>query len=280
MNNNILTNRPTVRKYFMGQGALTIALIIIGIVLFLLSLANDGGTRVILFILGIALIGIAIYLRIKQGFEGEKAVDKAMKEEIARLTQRGIQKLKDTYAGIDIIDPVVIHGPGISPDSTMGVTTSEAMERRSFIRSFLNRYNPFSAIFSLFKKKEPMLDPVEKWKIGSDDALRFMLLQVTIYVFNEKQVMAYSSNVDISTGMIYNESVMEIFYSDISCITSDQSMFKLFNAKKKKFIYKMRENIIIYFNGHHHIASVNTDFDASIVERQFAGMKNLIRERK
>ena len=54
----------------------------------------------------------------------------------------------------------------------------------------------------------------------------------------------------------------------------------LFNFKKKKFERILFECVKIFASGCSYTASLSTDLDNSIVEREFAGMRTLIRDRK
>jgi hypothetical protein len=120
------------------------------------------------------------------------------------------------------------------------------------------------------------------YRIGDDERVRSMLLEVDTYYFTETQVLLYSADVDISTGLIYHEQTSEVFYEDIEGIEFEQKLFKVYNPKKKKYINKKRENMVLYLGGCSLSSSVNMDVGETYMDsqKQFAAMRNLIREKK
>ena len=99
-------------------------------------------------------------------------------------------------------------------------------------------------------------------------------------MFGEKQLYIYYSNVDLCTGLVYSEGSHEYFYSDINAISFLQDKEKVYNFKTRKFQRILFECVKIYSSGCHYTATLSTDVDKSVVEKEFTGMRNLIRERK
>lgn len=245
-----------IRKYFGMTGVLlAIGLIIAGIILL---------CTVVGAIFGIILIVVGIVVMFSSGYAGEKEADEATRREIERLTSRGIDKLYGESEDIGLIEPVIVTGFGASPDASLSLTEKD-MGRKGF--------------FS-FMKPPTSFDPEEWYRVGSDDLVRSMLLQVTVYAFSDEQLFLYIGNVDISTGAIYNEGVSEIYYRDISSINMSQELSKIYNRKKKKFRYYVREYINIRGNGMSYSTSVQNVLGRSVTEQEFMGMKHLIRDKK
>ena len=293
--------RKNVRKYFLGARILPRILIIVGIVFLLVGLfsmgscaarnsygygysssrsnSNSGG--IIWILIGAAGIVGGVVLSIKGVSVAEAEVDQATQSEIDNLKERGMKKLNVISEQIGLVKPIVIFGAGVSPDSNLGATFSKRGGGASLLLKVL--FLPITilvAIFSIFKKKELNIDPIERYKIGSDTKLRYMLLQVTVFAFTENQLLMYTGNVDISTGIVYDETTAELFYTDISNIATSEELTKYFH--KNRFIYKKREYVVINGNGMNYIAGFTSDVgDAnSRIDNEFAGMRSLIREKK
>lgn len=255
----------TIRKYFLSQRILPMILIIIGIPL--------------IFVMGIGLILIAIgiFLLFRTNFSGEDAVDRAMSRQVHILKKRGLDKLNLIQDQVSLIDPIVLIGIGESPDSSFDAAriASQSQKKRGLF-SFLN-------IFRLFGRKKSNgteNDPVEALRIGSDDGLRTLLMEVTVYMFTEQQVLMYRGDVDISTGLVYSEMTAECFYQDIEGMNFSQSIYKVFNSKKKKYMNKIMESFTLFLGGFKFSASMNTEMNDSAMDHQFMAMRNLIRDKK
>lgn len=258
----------TIRKYFLSQRILPMLLIIIGIPLILAM----G--------IGIILIVIGIIMMFRSNFAGEDAVDRAVNRQIHILKKRGLDKLNLIQDQVSLIEPIVLIGIGSSPDSSFDAAriASQNQKKRSFFSIFW-----FLNIFKLFGKKKSdgtENDPVEALRIGSDDCLRTMLMEVSIYVFTEQQILLYSGDVDISTGLVYSEMTAECFYQDIEGMNFSQSIYKVFNPKKKKYMNKIMESFTLFLGGCKFSASMNTEMNDSAMDNQFAAMRNLIRDKK
>ena len=254
--NGMGTVNRTIRKYF-EQGALLLwgFLIFVGIALIFTGFG---------IIIGIPLIIFSVYKMFTSGFAGEKEADQAAKEQIDRLRARGIEKISMECEDLDLIKPVVVAGFGSSPDDSLGLTERDFGVRRRF---------------SLFKVKSST-DPEELYRIGSDELVRSMLLQVTVYAFSEEQMFLYFGNVDTSTGAIYNEGVCEIFYRDISSVGLSQELSKIFNRKTKRFNYYVREYIKILGSGFSYTTSMQSSLGSALTDQEFLAMKHLIRDKK
>lgn len=264
-----------VRRYFFGLGEfLMIALVLWG--LFTLSKLRYGmeysyshGVEingfgifctVIQFASGIlffAAIGLSIYIQIIGG--GKNAVDDATEKSIIKLKARARQKFNVDIDQIKEIDPIIVSGAGAPSSLVMGVTTSA-------IR--------YVGLFSRLYSK----DPVPAYKVGHDGIPRYLLLQTTVYAFTDTQLLVYSGNIDISTGIIYDETVSEIFYSDINSITQ-QDVLKKFVIGLFKRKYYTQKYLQLDVCGCAKTASFDERF-AQNADTSLAGMESFIREKK
>lgn len=258
----------TIRKYFLSQRTLPMILIILGIPL----IAAMG--------IGLILIVIGIVMMFRSNFSGEDAVDRAVNRQIHNLKKRGLDKLNLIQDQVSLIDPVVLIGIGSSPDGSFDAArmASQSRNKKGFSNIFW-----FLNIFRLFGKKKSdgtENDPVEALRIGSDDCLRTLLMEVCVYVFTEQQLLLYRGDVDISTGLVYHEMTAECFYQDIEGMNFSQSIYKVFNPKKKKYMNKIMESFTLFLGGCNFSASINTEMNDSAIDNQFAAMRNLIRDKK
>lgn len=122
-------------------------------------------------------------------------------------------------------------------------------------------------------------------KLGSDNGVRVSLPSFTVYMFGDDQLYVYYQYVDLVTGRIFYEGVNEYFYEDIVAVTSGQEVRKIFkrcgflNLFLKSIDY-LRESITVVSSGCMHSESYIVDMGHSLLDTQFVGMRNLIRQKK
>lgn len=250
-----MIDRKKIREYFAGKSQIVpLVLLIIGI----LTIAIIIGV----FFLIAALV---VYLINKFGVDasGQAEADKAREYEINLAKERAFAKLNIIGEQVNEVDPVVVSGRGFEPQSPTSIAVSSGSGQ------LLKR--------SLVRKTD---DPIYMTRIGTDDVLRCSLLKVTVFMFGEKQLYIYYSNVDITTGLVYSEGTYECFYSDINALEFQQDREKIFNYRTKQFERRLFESVKLFASGCHYTASLSTKMDHSIVDEQFTGMRNLIREKK
>lgn len=122
-------------------------------------------------------------------------------------------------------------------------------------------------------------------KLGSDDNVRVSLPAITVYMFGDDQLYMYYQYLDIVTGRVFCEGVHEYFYEDIVGITSSQEtkkIFKRYGFMKLflKSIDYLKESITVVSSGCTHKESYIVDMGKSLLDTQFIGMRNLIRQKK
>ena len=84
-------------------------------------------------------------------------------------------------------------------------------------------------------------------RIGKDDVLRFTPQRTTIMAFTDDQIHFYEGTLDLTTGRVIHESIVELFYQDISSVAREngtqsiglkqawsllQSLLSLFSKRK------------------------------------------------
>lgn len=255
-------DRKRIRKYFVGRG---VSLAVIGaIVGFIITMVADGFVSVLGILLLLAGIAWIVYVKILPDVAGEKEVDKAIEYEIEETKKRAFHKLNIIAEQINSVQPIVVSGRGFEPKGAASVVAKFNVLKRLLVK-LLNRNDA---------------DPVYRLKIGSDDITRCSLLEVTVFMFGEKQIYIYFANVDLCTGFVYSEGTNEMFYSDISGLKFTQDRERIFNPRKLKFYRVLFEGVELFANGCTYQASISTGINNSLVEAEFAGMRTLIRERK
>lgn len=255
-------NRDIVKRYFEGKKQTgPIILMILGV--FTLAI-----------VIGILLLigGLVWFLinKFSADLSGEAEVDRAAQHEIDRVKARAMKKLNLIDEQVQNVAPVVVSGCASEPETT-------ALRMNT---TLLNKL--FKAVkIKIFKKKDDIEDdPLLMKRIGSDNRLRYSLLSVSVFMFGESQLFIYYCDIDLCTGLVYREGTHEYFYSDINAISFAQEKEKIYNFKKKKYQRVLFECVKIFANGCHHTAALAADGDRSVIEQEFAGMRNLIRERK
>jgi hypothetical protein len=104
-------------------------------------------------------------------------------------------------------------------------------------------------------------------------------------MFGDDQLYMYYQYLDIVTGRVFCEGVHEYFYEDIVGITSSQEtkkIFKRYGFMKLflKSIDYLKESITVVSSGCTHKESYIVDMGNSLLDTQFIGMRNLIRQKK
>lgn len=255
-------NRDVIKRYFEGKKqTLPIILMIVG----LCTVAAVIG----IFLLIGGLVWF-LYNKFSADLSGESEVDRAVQYEINRAKARALRKLNLLDEQVQDVPPVVVSGRGTEPESTS-------------IRKNLSLLGKLLKVFKIkvLKKKDDIEDdPVYMVRIGSDNRFRCSLLSISVFLFGESQLFIYYCDIDLCTGFVYREGSHEYFYSDINAISFIQEKEKVYNFKKKKYQRVLFESVKIFASGCHHTASLAADEDRSVIEQEFTGMRNLIRERK
>lgn len=129
------------------------------------------------------------------------------------------------------------------------------------------------------------LPPAFLMKLGSDDAIRFSLPAITVYMFGDDQLYMYYQYLDIVTGQIFCEGVHEYFYEDIVGVISEQKVEKMLRRSgllknKIRIIDYLKETISVVSSGCTHKESYVVPMGGSLLDTKFVGMRNLIRQKK
>ncbi|MCR4588520.1 MAG: hypothetical protein K5682_08950, partial [Lachnospiraceae bacterium] len=267
------TIRPAVRKYYTDTMKWAIISIVIGLLFVVIGFPKGhhyyNPALLLAVLLGIALVALGIYLIIRKS-GGEAEAINAANFERERLKKRALVKLGLDESQVSLIEPVILNGFGISPNARLGDTATA------------NALSGMAGISARRMKKlvKNSYDPFVAYKLGSNDQLHSMLIQTTLFFFTENQVLIYSGNVDTSTGKVYHETTREIFYKDITKVTTSQDITKYYSKQRRDFVYKIEEFFSVSVYGEQVRFSVNTDLDASVIDAQIAGMKALLRDKK
>ena len=126
------------------------------------------------------------------------------------------------------------------------------------------------------------IDPMEGLRFGSDRVVRYLLVQVTVYAFTDTRLLTYTGNMDIATGVIYDESVTDTFYSDINSLTFSDVL-----RRTKTGIFRKEYYVSKYINldvcGIRKISGFDSRFASNglaSATNSLEGMKSYIREKK
>jgi len=256
-------DRSAAKKYFKGAGL--IPLILIGTGLFF----GLGGIAVIaMAIIGLILIaaGAVWIFAGKMAAEAyERQVDEIIAGEQEFLIQRGANKLGLVEQHTGLIEPIKTIGMGTQPSL------------------ILEAKGGGKGLFAGFKSlmKAAAQSPILVTRVDKNGKWRYSLIQANIFMFGETQLYIYCANVDITTGLIFQEETHEYFYRDVCGITTEQRLESKLNAKTRKVQNVVIEFIKIYTPGCSHSAIIDTSIgSASVLDQQFAAMRNLVREKR
>lgn len=256
-------NRNKVKAYFTGKSQTgPIVLMIAGVI----TLAI--GIGIFLLIGGIVWF---LYNKFSADLSGESEVDTAKAYEIEQAKARAREKLNIIEEQINSVDPVVVSGRGYQPDYVANIVKTNPIV--GFFKRLFGTSNRIGG-------KNDYEDPIYMARIGSDGLYRCSLVSTSVFMFGEKQLYIYYSNVDLTTGLVYAEGTHEYFYSDINALTFVQNKEKVYNFKKKRYEGILFECVKLFASGCNYTATLFTDMDKSVVEKEFTGMRNLIREKK
>jgi len=270
-----------VRRYFFGFWDI-IGISFIGCIVtaFLYGLADSlywesaSFFNILNVIFWICLIVSLIFnLAFRLSGMGKSAVDQAMQESFEKLKNRANSRFNVDADQVGEIEPIVMLGVGAAPTITQG--------KHGVAKNVVSTYMRFKTFFLLdFKRiiKIHTKAPVDGFKASMDRTARYLLVQVTVYAFTDSQLLIYTGNMDIATGIVYEESVEEVFYSDINAIARHDSLdvFRYGFFGKQYFIMK---SVVLDICGTTKTASFDTRV-AGDIEASLVGMESYIREKK
>lgn len=257
----MMINRALVKRYFEGKSQLWAKLLMF-FGLFFMGL----GIGFLMLIGGFVWY---LYNKFSVDLTGESEVDRARTNEIKLAKERALKKLNLVEEQVLEVDPVVVSGRGYEPE---GSTVRKMTGLKKLIDLFKKK---------VLKKTDALeADPIYLGRIGSDSKFRSSLISVSVFMFGESQLYIYYCNVDLCTGLVYSEGTHEYFYSDINGMSFEQEKEKIYNFKTRKYQRILFESVKIYASGCSHTAALATDVAGSVIEKEFSGMRNLIRERK
>lgn len=265
-----------IRKYFKEKHSVlsAVVLLLLGTPMALGGLISyyKSGTYFMLF--GMLLGGLGISWLLEDQFKGEKEVDKARVEIVKALGPHGMEKLNLVKEQVPLIEPIMLIGSGARPSDSFQLAKMNAMRRMGVVKYFITWMKV------LLHKEAKEYDPKEAYMIGSDEILRSLLIEVSIYYMTEEEILLYVGDVDISTGMIYRESTSECFYQDIEATQFRQVIRKVFHIRKKKYVNTMSESFGLYMSGSSFGSSMDSRYKDAALDRKFMALRNLIREKK
>lgn len=201
------------------------------------------------------LVSIEETMRIKSSGTAKNKVDEVTQKFISQLKSRAIEKFNVDEEQLEEVEPVVIAGAGVTPSMSFSENTVKIKR--------------IAAIFGRFYSR----DPFEACRVDSEAVPRYLLIQTTVYAFTDTQLLVYVGNIDISTGVVYDETVSEVFYSDVNSLVQ-QEILKKHNKKYYTLKYLVMDVCGI---------SKTAAFDSRLVhnvDERLAGMETYIREKK
>ena len=257
-----------VRRFFFGYADVMLISVLVDIIaLFLIvffgidyytfSIKGFGVFCEIIQVLAVIAFVMSIKksIQIKSGGEAKFRVDQATNKSISQLKSRAIEKFNVDEEQLEEVEPVVIAGAGVTPSMRFSENATKTKK--------------IAGIFERLYSK----DPFEVCRVDSKAVPRYLLIQTTVYAFTDTQLLVYVGNIDISTGVVYDETVSEVFYSDVNSLVQ-QEILKKHNKK-----YYTLKYLVLDVCG----ISKTAAFDSRLVhnvDERLAGMETYIREKK
>ncbi len=274
------TQRDAIRKHFYGTRGPAI-LAILGtlaacIIASILTASTQKPGFMWLPILCLLAAGIwALAEKILPDINGENQYDAQIDADIKDLSVRALDKLGLVSEQVSMIEPIKVKGPYYD-------YTEYRLDKRnkSFLRSYLKVI--FFWVYWIYLvvkliKDSKRYTPRLIFRCGSDDQVRYSMVQVNMFIFSETQIYVYTCSYDICSGEIFEENTSEYFYQDVDCVVTGSKLEKL--VSKKKVINKYFEYFkVVVTSGTSTNAIV--DGSASILNTQVKGMRELIRNKK
>ncbi len=254
-----------VRRYFLGYKDITI----ISILVFFLTGPITCGIGCFVGGIGVIVsVALSLYTFLLGG--GADRVDQAINRSVNILKQRSIKKFNVDLSQINEVEPITVVGIGNTPDKI------EFGNYRG-----LNIFKWIGKILSTIMLIRS-IDPIEGLRFGNDRVARYLLVQVTVYAFTDTQLITYTGNMDISTGVIYDESITDTFYSDINSLTFNDVL-----RRTKTGIFRKEYYVSKYINldvcGITKVSCFDSRFASNglaSATNSLEGMKSYIRDKK
>ncbi|MFB9324987.1 hypothetical protein ACFFSY_03510 [Paenibacillus aurantiacus] len=245
-------DRNVVKKYFYG----TKWPLMLGIFGSILMLIMGMGLRGVVIVIVAAVIWSLVE---KYGVKGsqEQAVDACIEADLSNFSERALTKLGLVSEQISLITPIKVLGPYYDYKEPKPGSLFSWI-KAIFIRLFIHQ-------------------PKLIFKYGSDDRVRYSLIQAHVFLFSESQIYVYEICYDPCNGEIFEESTAEYFYRDVDCVITGEKTERILSKRKlinKKFEYF--KVIVTSGTSTHAVA----DGETSILATQVMAMRNLIRSKK
>ncbi|WP_261304018.1 hypothetical protein [Paenibacillus andongensis] len=261
--NSVILDRSVAKRYFYGTKGPKLLGTVGTIIAFMFghSISSYRGPSYGIIFALLTIIGAIIWALVEKfGMkkEQENVIDACIEADLSNFRERALKKLGLVNEQVSIITPIKVLGP------YYGHTE---LKVKSNIFTAL-----FKAIYRFFTYTTQL-----KFKYGSDDKLRYSLIQAHMFFFSDSQIYVYDICYDICSGDIFEESTLEYFYRDIDCVITGEKMEKVLSKKKiinKKFEYF--KVVVTSGTSTHALADVET----SILDTQVMAMRNLVRSKK
>ncbi len=221
-----------------------------------------------MMLLGMLIAGTGISWLVEDHFKGVKETDKARSDIVKALGEHGMQKLNLVQEQVALIEPIILIGSGARPNESFQMTRLYILRSMGVIKYFV------TWVKVLLHKEAKEYDSKQAQMIGSDELMRSLLIEVSIYYMTEEEILLYVGDVDISTGMIYREYTVECFYQDIEATRFHQSIQKVFHIKQKKYVNRMGESFGLFMSGSSFGSSIDSRYKNAALDRKFMALRN------
>lgn len=272
--------RDAIRKYFYGtKGPAVLATLGTVCAFFIGVLLHRN--KLFITLPALCLLVAAIW-KLKERFapdvEGEKQYENQLEQDMTDFAVRALEKLGLVSEQVSMIEPIKVRGPyydytEYDVDKHKSSTIQKLLSSIKILCCFI--YLPYIGIKMLMNKS--YYTPQLIFRYGTDEQVRYSMVQINIFIFSENQIYVYTGSYDICSGEIYEENTAEYFYQDVDCVITGSKVEKVVSNKKVENKYFEYFKLIVTSGTS---TSAIADGQVSILNTQIRGMRELIRSKK
>ena len=271
-----LYEREALKKYFYGNSRpWPILLFLAGF--FVMSISND--TKVIGIILILAGIGIKLY-RIFVSFKGDEVLyDNILSKDIEYIKSRSVTNMGLIEEEFSLIDPIVAFC--FANEESVKMAAELTAKKKNILQMIWEAIASIPRLMigfllRIFGRNDYISKAV--FYEGHDHKVRGSLVNVTVILFTEQQILSYSCNYDIALGIILEENVREVFYRDVDSVNYGDETTHVVRQDGTFIRSESSKLRLSVASGNDIYASMigETDF----LENQVMAAKSLIRSKK
>lgn len=210
--------------------------------------------------------------------QAEKSYDECIVQDIDYLKERAVSVMGVVEEELSLVEPII--GSSFA-DKDCVRCAIEVEVKQSFLKKLVQSL--FSVPIGIYQFLKSLLHAnVMSEQIyieGTDNVVRSSLRRVSFIAFTEEQIVAYECSYDVGLGIILDESVQEVFYRDVDCITYGDYLMHVWSWRNKKMIRTIVGKLALVVPSWDRIFAEMIG-DTEILENQAVAVRALLRSKK